>query len=177
MTKSRKRKRKNKSESKNNTRLAASAPPLLSTGSAALQLAQQAAQQANKIFPRNLTAQAAYQIAGNPVVTRPEDAVANCFPGLEIDVRNLDRRFFPGLVFNFVEPADQRVPGKRYGAVIAYNDFIEDPDLQIGELETERLYEELEKNCGINDIRTVAQNLYNDLNADPFAKGVWYLDW
>jgi hypothetical protein len=132
---------------------------------------------ANKIFPRNLTAQASYLVPGNPVVTRPEDAVANCFPGLEIDVRNLDRRFFPGLVFNFVEPADQRVPGKRYGAVIAYNDFIEDPDLQIGELETERLYEELEKNCGINDIRTVAQNLYNDLNADPFAKGVWYLDW
>ena len=34
----------------------------------------------------------------------PEDAVANCFPGLELDIRNLDRRFFPGLVFNFVEP-------------------------------------------------------------------------
>ena len=103
MTKSRKRKRKNKSESKNNTRLAASATPLPPPGSAALQLAQQAAQQANKIFPRNLTAQAAYQIAGNPVVTRPEDAVANCFPGLEVDIRNLDRRFFPGLVFDFIE--------------------------------------------------------------------------
>src|SRR4051794_34912163 len=56
----------------------------------------------NKIFPRNLTAQAAYLVPGNPVVTRPEDAVANCFPGLELDIRNLDRRFFPGLVFNFV---------------------------------------------------------------------------
>src|SRR5262245_6330297 len=44
-----------------------------------------------KIVPRNLTARAA--IFGNPAITRPEDAVGNCYPGLEIDVRNLDRRF------------------------------------------------------------------------------------
>src|SRR5215472_5260807 len=56
-----------------------------------------------KIFPRNLTARAEFQVVGNPIVTRPEDAVANCFPGLELDVRNLDRRFFPGLVFNFID--------------------------------------------------------------------------
>src|SRR5215470_9056146 len=49
----------------------------------------------HKIFPRNLTAQADYLVPGNPVISRPEDAVANCFPGLELDVRNLDRRFFP----------------------------------------------------------------------------------
>jgi hypothetical protein len=54
-----------------------------------------------KIFPRNLTARAAVTIAGNPVTTRLESGVANCFPGLEFDHRNLDRRFFPGLVFNF----------------------------------------------------------------------------
>ena len=40
-----------------------------------------------KIFPRNLTAHAEYLVPGNPVITRPEDAVANCFPGLEIDIR------------------------------------------------------------------------------------------
>src|SRR5258708_2733625 len=73
----------------------------------------------NKIFPRNLTARAGFSVAGNPAVTRPEGAVANCFPGLELDVRNLDRRFFPGLVFNFVEPADQRKPGTYYGAKLA----------------------------------------------------------
>jgi len=56
---------------------------------------------AEKIFPRNLTARAAAVIAGNPVNTRLESGVGNCFPGLEFDVRNLDRRFFPGLVFNF----------------------------------------------------------------------------
>src|SRR5277367_491123 len=66
-----------------------------------------------KIFPRNLTARAEFSVAGSPIVTRPEDAVANCYPGLELDVRNLDRRFFPGLVFNFVEPD---------GAKLAYAD-------------------------------------------------------
>ena len=47
--------------------------------------------------PVNLTARAAYLVPGNPAITRPEDAVANCYPGLELDIRNLDRRFFPGL--------------------------------------------------------------------------------
>jgi hypothetical protein len=56
----------------------------------------------NRIFPRNLTALAAMQIAGNPVTTRMESGVSNCFPGLEFDHRNLDRRFFPGLIFEFV---------------------------------------------------------------------------
>jgi len=54
-----------------------------------------------RIFPRNLTARAAMQIAGNPVTTRLESGVGNCFPGLEFDHRNLDRRFFPGLIINF----------------------------------------------------------------------------
>jgi hypothetical protein len=54
-----------------------------------------------KIFPRNLTARAAMQVAGNPVNSRLESGVGNCFPGLEFDHRNLDRRFFPGLLFEF----------------------------------------------------------------------------
>ncbi len=56
-----------------------------------------------KIFPRNLTARASTQVVGNPVNTRLESGVGNCFPGLEFDHRNLDRRFFPGLVFEFTE--------------------------------------------------------------------------
>lgn len=56
----------------------------------------------NRIFPRNLTAQAAYNVAGNPPSTRPESGVANCFPGLEYDHRTLDSRFFPGLAVIYV---------------------------------------------------------------------------
>ncbi len=57
-----------------------------------------------KIQPRNLPAQRLERlVVGNPVTTRLESGVANCYPGLEFDHRNLDRRFFPGLVFNFVD--------------------------------------------------------------------------
>lgn len=76
----------------------------------------------NKIFPRNLTAQAAYNVPGNPPSTRPESGVGNCYPGLEYDHRNLDRRFFPGLVFEFVSQEDAATPnpelaGARLSAV------------------------------------------------------------
>jgi len=52
-----------------------------------------------KLFPRNATARSHYWVTGNPVTTRPESGVDNCFPGLEFDQRNLDKRFFPGLEF------------------------------------------------------------------------------
>jgi len=64
----------------------------------------------NKIIPRNLTARAAYNVPGNPPSTRTESGVANCYPGLEYDHRNLDRRFFPGLVFEFVSQGDASAP-------------------------------------------------------------------
>jgi hypothetical protein len=54
-----------------------------------------------KIIPRNLTAHAAYRVRGNPMNSRPESGVDNCFPGLEFDQRNLEHRFFPGYVFEF----------------------------------------------------------------------------
>ena len=57
-----------------------------------------------KIFPRNLTAKADYLVRGNPVSTRLESGVDNCYPGLEFDQRNLDKAFFPGLVFEFHRP-------------------------------------------------------------------------
>src|ERR1035438_1808016 len=65
-----------------------------------------------KIFPLNLTAKAATVVTGNPVTTRLEGGVSNCFPGLEFDHRNLDRRFFPGLVPATYEglPADAPPP-------------------------------------------------------------------
>jgi hypothetical protein len=54
-----------------------------------------------KLIPRNIAAlrrgSAPRMVAGNPVSTRLESGVGNCFPGLECDLRNLERRFFPFL--------------------------------------------------------------------------------
>jgi hypothetical protein len=41
-------------------------------------------------------------VTGNPVNTRLESGVGNCFPGLEMDLRNLERRFFPYLAVDFI---------------------------------------------------------------------------
>ncbi len=53
------------------------------------------------ILARNMTARADYLVPGNPMLTRPESGVGNAHPGLEFDVRALDRHFLPGLVFDF----------------------------------------------------------------------------
>ncbi len=49
------------------------------------------------LTPRNLTAQLNYAARGNPVSSRPEAAVANCCPGLEMDFRAVWRRLFMGI--------------------------------------------------------------------------------
>jgi hypothetical protein len=116
-----------------------------------------------KIFPRNLTARAAYQAAGNPVVTRLEDAVGNCYPGLEVDVRNFDRRFFPGLVFEFVGRDDNAAAydePNRYGAWLRYVDYLLDPELQSEAPEAKRLLIAIMLNAG-----TLG------------AHSDWYLEW
>lgn len=56
-----------------------------------------------KLIPRNAPALRKFReknpmphlVAGNPVSTRLESGIGNCFPGLECDLRNLERRFFP----------------------------------------------------------------------------------
>jgi rubrerythrin len=48
-----------------------------------------------------------------------ESGVSNCYPGLEYDHRNLDRRFFPGLVFEFISQADAASPSAaKQGALL-----------------------------------------------------------
>ena len=67
-----------------------------------------------KLIPRNVAAlrrglaprQTPRTVAGNPVTTRLESGVGNCFPGLECDLRNLERRFFPFLEVNI---SDNRI--------------------------------------------------------------------
>ena len=60
-----------------------------------------------KLFPRNLTARAAHTIEANPVTSRPESGTDVCTPGLEIDLRALEERFFPGFVWEFERPPEQ----------------------------------------------------------------------
>jgi hypothetical protein len=58
-----------------------------------------------KLLPRNISAlrkgrdpaSATRNTFGNPVSTRLESGIGNFFPGLECDMRNLERRFFPFL--------------------------------------------------------------------------------
>src|SRR5262245_1658965 len=131
----------------------------------------------DKIFPRNLTARAAYQVPGNPDTSRPEDAVANCYPGLELDVRNLDRRFFPGLLFNFVARRDTSEPYKtpnHYGARLVYVDYENDPDLSSGYLN--------EVGPKIRQwLAPLSTQLLADLSGGKGALlaqgGAWYIDW
>jgi hypothetical protein len=92
------------------------------------------ARKSPRIIPLNLPAGVEKEIAGNPVTTRIETAPANCFPGLDVDIRNLDRRFFPGLVFNFhnIDDGDPRVLLR--GPMLAEVD-LNDPDVK-AELKT-----------------------------------------
>lgn len=50
--------------------------------------------------PRNLTAQLDYRGAGNPPSTHPDQAISNCYPGLEFDLRNAWRRIFEGITLH-----------------------------------------------------------------------------
>ncbi len=52
----------------------------------------------SSIEPRNLTAQLHYRGEGNPPSTHPSTAVSNCYPGLEMDFRNVWKHIFEGIV-------------------------------------------------------------------------------
>ena len=68
-----------------------------------------------KLLPRNVAALRRGADAtltpritpGNPVSTRLESGVGNCFPGLECDLRNLERRFFPFLEVDVLSSMDE----------------------------------------------------------------------
>lgn len=96
---------------------------------------------------------------GNPVSTLFESGVGNCFPGLEFDVRQLDARFFPGLVFAFpgVTPAG---PDGTQGAVLSFMDTSGDPMLA-------------------GDAPWVAElnAAYSGDAGAALSEGTWYLHW
>lgn len=118
--------------------------------------------------PRNLTAQTdrlRRQVTGNPVTTLLDSAIANCFPGLEYDVRTLDCRFFPGLVFQYVVsplyPIEGAIPNQQ-GARLLYVDYLLDPMLP-----------ETSQDSWVQDLLTK----FRGPLATTFMKGRWYLDW
>lgn len=118
-----------------------------------------------KVAPRNLTARAAYRVVGNPANTRLESSVGNCFPGLEMDVRDLDRRFFPGLVFNAVRiplsPAPE-APHLTQGFHLVFVDYMYDPMLP-AESDAEW-------------VQTLLAG-YRGPVGTALAEGRWFLDW
>jgi hypothetical protein len=76
------------------------------------------------INPKNLSAQLAYRGAGNPPSTHPSSAISNAFPGLEMDIRNLWRHIFEGIVLHessnlvvAVDSGNPRVAGLTPGQV------------------------------------------------------------
>src|SRR3954470_21284166 len=87
-----------------------------------------------KLVPRNVAALRRSQsasdgiapVSGNPVSTRLESGVGNCFPGLECDLRNLERRFFP---FLEVDIADNEI------RVVAVDGSVADRAAQAGEID------------------------------------------
>lgn len=76
-------------------------------------------------------------ILGNPVSSLMESGVGNCFPGLEFDLRQLDARFFHGLVFEFpgITPAG---PDGTQGARLVYADPGGDPLLADADTDSPR---------------------------------------
>lgn len=119
-----------------------------------------------KIFPRNLTARADRQVVGNPATTRLESGVGNCYPGLEFDQRNLDRRFFAGLVFEFVSEDDNPNPDALRNGALLLNRELSDPELNPA------------FHVGNPELIAAATQLRAALNGESgntLSEGTWYL--
>ena len=54
----------------------------------------------DKILPLNVTAQLAHRVRGNPPAAQLETSVANCYPGLEFDLRGIWAKLFEGIVLH-----------------------------------------------------------------------------
>jgi hypothetical protein len=65
----------------------------------------------SEIRPINLAAQLNYRAKGNPPNSKPDSAISNAYPGLEMDFRNVWKRILDGIVLheslNFVLEAEQ----------------------------------------------------------------------
>jgi hypothetical protein len=115
--------------------------------------------------PRNRTARAAHRVLGNPASAGLDASVGNCFPGLEIDVRTLDGRFFPGLLFWVVTAPAAPVPEappNQAGIRLHALDYLQDPMLPPDSHEpwVQTLLAQLSGSIGVQ-----------------LSSGRWYLSW
>ncbi|GAB1543366.1 hypothetical protein NUACC21_60400 [Scytonema sp. NUACC21] len=120
-----------------------------------------------KIFPRNLTARADRLVVGNPVTTRLESGVGNCYPGLEFDQRNLDRRFFAGLIFEFVSESDNPNPDALRGGALLLGLELNDPELNPAFHN---------RNPELVEVATQLRASLRGAPGDTLSTGRWYLD-
>lgn len=116
------------------------------------------------IVPRNRSARAA-SVAGNPATARLESAVGNCFPGLEFDVRNLEGRFFPGILFRVItaplKPVPEALPNQA-GIKLVYLDYLTDPMLP--------------QRGGPDWVNALLATYMSDTGI-AMSNGRWYLHW
>ena len=98
-------------------------------------------------------------VLGNPVATLMESGVGNCFPGLEFDLRQLDVRFFPGLVFDFPGVTPEGPDGTQ-GAQLVYADTLGDPVFDMQQ----------------DWIKTLKRQL-EGVEGSALGDGQWYLHW
>jgi hypothetical protein len=82
-----------------------------------------------EIRPVNLAAQLQYRAKGNPPSTRPDTAISNAYPGLEMDFRNAWRRILDGIVLheslNFVLDTDRAEHAALKGMLLLTVDGVE----------------------------------------------------
>jgi len=119
---------------------------------------------------RNRTARAAApdfnaRAVGNPATARLESGVGNCFPGLEMDVRNLEGRFFPGILFRVVtqplRPVPEALPDQA-GIRLVYLDYLNDPMLP--------------QRGGEHWVQTLLDTYMSKVGTS-LSNGRWYLHW
>ena len=116
------------------------------------------------IIPRNRSARSV-GVAGNPATARLASGVGNCFPGLEMDVRNLEGRFFPGILFRVVtaplKPVPEALPNQA-GIRLVYLDYLTDPMLP--------------QRGGAAWVDTLLATYTGDTGI-ALSNGRWYLHW
>ena len=72
-----------------------------------------------KLTPKNQTAkQLLHRSVGNPPSTLPDQAISNCFPGLEFDFRNVWRRIFVGITMHEADSYVVSVEDQQYASLL-----------------------------------------------------------